>query len=409
MIPGRGLGEIKGFEMEQTAEAVVIGGGVNGTSVAFHLAQGGLKDIVLVERWHLAAGATGKSGALVRMHYSNVPETELAFKSLPYFQNWDDMVGGDCDFRQVGTLVFASREHRSHLEANLELQRLVGVNSRTITPQEARELDPSLRTDDVDIVGYEPESGYADPNATTFGFAQAASNMGVDIREETRAIRILVENDQVVGVETDKGVIRTPRVVVVVGAWANQLLEPLGLDLGLSPRQARIAIFRWPMGRKSLHPTLIDHKNHIWTRPIDGNCTLGGAETGARVNVDPENYSEAVDQAYIELTRKQLAERIPSIAHSTARGNWACALMGSADSRPVIGAIEQYAGLYCMGGDNGTSFKTAPAIGKSLSELVLEGTASTVDLTPFRPSRFAEGKPWVDEHDYELEDASVSR
>jgi sarcosine oxidase subunit beta len=392
-----------------TAEAVVIGGGVNGASVAFHLAKAGLRDIVLLERRHLAAGATGKSGALVRMHYSNVPETQLAFESLRYFQNWGDIVGGDCDFRPVGTLVFASREHRAHLEANLAIQSEVGVTSRLISADDARQIDPAVAVHDVDVVGYEPESGFADPTATTQALADAAEGMGAEIRLGTRALRILTEGDRVRGVETDAGTISTSRVIVVAGAWANQLLEPLGVNLGLFPRQSRIAIFRGGPDRPYPHPTCIDHVNHLWARPIDGNCTLGGAEMGAPVLVDPEDYPEHVTQEYIDFTREQMAKRYPSIDHSTVRGNWACALMGSPDSRPLIGAIEQVDGLYTMAGDNGTSFKTAPAIGKCLAELMLAGEATTVDLGPFRPSRFAEGRPWVDEHDYDLESASVSR
>lgn len=394
---------------DQMADAVVIGGGVNGTSVAFHLAKAGMRDVVLVERWHLGAGATGKSGALVRMHYSNVPETRLAFESLKYFENWSDVVGGYCGFRQVGTLVFASADHHEDLEANLAIQQEVGVNSRLVSAEEARDIDPAVNVGDGEVVAWEPDSGFADPNATTFGFARAATDLGARIQEETRVTEILVEQDRVVGVRTDKGVIRAPRVIIVAGAWANQLLEPLDIDLGMFPRQSRIAIFRWPADRSPKHPTFIDHAHHTWGRPIDGNCTLGGAEMGPPVLVDPERYSEAVTQDYIDFTRDQLAKRIPSISRSTVRGNWACALMGSPDSRPLIGALEQVEGLYCMAGDNGTSFKTAPAIGKCLSELILEGEATTVDLTPFRPSRFAEGEPWVDEHDYDLVDASVSR
>jgi sarcosine oxidase, subunit beta len=393
----------------RTAEAVVIGGGVNGTSIAFHLARAGLRNVVLTERWHLGAGATGKSGALVRMHYSNVPETRLAYESLRYFENWADLVGGDCDFRQVGTLVFASREQRPHLEANLAIQREVATGAQLISSEDARQIDPSVYVDDVDVVGYEARSGYADPSATTYAFATAAMSMGAVVLEGTRAQRILTEREHVVGVETDRGVIATPRVVVAAGAWANQLFEPLGIKLGLFPRQSRIAIFRWAADRSPHHPTYIDHANHLWARPIDGACTLGGAETGQPVLVDPEEYSEAVTQDFIDMTRRQLSKRIPSIARSTARGNWACALMGSPDSRPVIGALEQVGGLYTMAGDNGTSFKTAPAIGKCLTELMLDGEARTVDLTPFRPSRFAEGKPWVDAFDYGLEHASVSR
>lgn len=395
--------------MKRTADAVVIGGGVNGTSVAYHLAKAGLTDVVLVERWHLAAGATGKSGALVRMHYTNLPETRLAYESLAYFQNWTDVVGGDCGFEPVGTLIFAPREYRAQMETNLGFQKEVGVNSRMITTEEAKEIDPSVYTDDVDVVAYEPESGYADPHATTFGFAKAAEAMGVTIMEDTRALKVLTENDVVIGVETSRGIIQTPRVIVVAGAWANQLFEPLGVDLGVYPRQSRIAIFRWPADRSPQHPTYIDKVNHTWIRPIHGFSTLGGAEVGGRLEVDPENYSEAVTQDYIDQARHHLGNRLPYINRSTVRGNWACALMGSPDSRPVIGKIDQYDGLYTMTGDSGTSFKTAPAIGKCLSELVLEGVASTVDLHPFRPARFAEGEPWVDDSAYDVEHPAVSR
>jgi sarcosine oxidase, subunit beta len=395
--------------VKRTADAVVIGGGVNGASVAFHLAKAGMTDVMLLERWHLAAGATGKSGALVRMHYTNEPETRLAFESLPYFQHWGDMVGGDCGFDPVGTMIFAPAAHRSKMESILEIQQQVGVNSRMVTPEEAKEIDPAVHADEGDSIAYEPESGYADAHATTFGFAKAAAAMGVTVMEYTRAIGILTEGDRVTGVETSRGVIETNRVIVVAGAWANQLFEPLGVDLGVYPRQSRIAIFRWPMDRSPKHPTYIDKVNHTWIRPIHGFSTLGGAEFGEAVQVDPEDYSEAVTQDYIGTVREQLSKRLPYVARSTARGNWACALMGSPDSRPVIGAIGQYAGLYTMTGDSGTSFKTAPAIGKCLSELVTQGEATAVDLHPFRPSRFSEGEPWVDELAYDVENASVSR
>jgi sarcosine oxidase subunit beta len=394
---------------EWRAEAVGIGGGVNGTSVAFHLAKACLRNVVLLERWHLAAGATGKSGALVRMHYSNEPETRLAFESLRYFQHWGDIVGRYCDFRPVGTLVFASREHRAHLAADIAIQRSVGVDARLIGADEAKQIDPGVSVDDVDVVGYEPDSGDADPSATTYAFADAARALGVEIRLGTRALRVLADRDRVTGVETDRGIIETPRVIIVAGAWANQLFAPLGVDLGVFPRQSRIAIFRGAPGRPYPHPTCTDHANHLWARPIDGNCTLGGAEMGPPVPVDPEDYAEHVTQDYIDFTRQQMAKRYPAIARSTVRGNWECALMGSPDSRPLIGAIDRVDGLYTMTGDNGTSFKTAPAIGRCLSELILDGAATTVDLALFRPARFAEGATWADAHDYDLEDASVSR
>jgi sarcosine oxidase subunit beta len=292
------------------------------------------------------------------------------------------------------------------------MHRRVGANACVITGAEAQQIDPSLDVSDVTHVGYEPESGFADPNATAFSFARAAMNHGVEIQLETPVTSIRTEGERVTGVETSKGTIATPRVVIAAGAWANHLFQPLGIDLGLVPTLARIAIFRWAFDRFAKPLTYIDYLNHTWGRPHDGNSTLFGAEVPQDTDAprgDPNNYVEAVSQDYIELCRRKITSRFPVMRHSTVRGNWQGILMMSPDSRPIIGQLPQYDGLYCMAGDSGTSFKTSPAIGKCLAELITEGQATTVDLTPFRASRFAEGKPWRDEFDYGLERATISR
>src|SRR5437763_7851510 len=116
------------------------------------------------------------------------------------------------------------------------MMRRVGVDTRTISPQEAQELDPSLWTGDVTQVAYEPESGYADPNATIYSLARASADRGVTFQFETEVIRVLIARDRVQGVETSRGTIQAPVVVIIAGAWANQLFDPLHIDLGLVPR-----------------------------------------------------------------------------------------------------------------------------------------------------------------------------
>ena len=393
----------------KTADVVIIGAGVNGASTAFHLAEAGVGKVIVVERNHVAAGATGKSGALVRMHYTNEPETRLAFESLRYFQHWQDLVGGDCGFEPIGLLYFTSPLDQQHLEANIAMQRAIGVNTRIVRPDEALELDPSLLLDDVTHVAYEPESGYADPNATTQSFVRAAMQMGVEFQFETEATGVQTAGDRVAGVATSQGIIQSPVVVIVAGAWSDHLFQPLGLNLGLVPFTGRVATFRWPIDRSAQHLTYIDVVNQMWARPIDGNCTLVGAEIGLDHGVDPDNYSEAVPQAYIDLCRELIAKRFPVMRHGVVRGNSACVMVNSPDSRPIIDHLPQYQGLYCMAGCSGTSFKTAPAIGKCLSEWITEGKATTVDLSPFRSTRFAEGKPWRDEHEYGVDQGTISR
>jgi sarcosine oxidase subunit beta len=367
------------------ADVVVVGAGVNGASTAFHLARAGVKRVIVCEQRHLGAGATGKSGALVRTHYTNEPETRLAFASYRYFANWDEIVGGDCGFRRVGLIVLAPQDHLPDLEANVAMHRRVGVDARVITAAEARELDPSLSVDDVTHVAYEPDSGFADPNATAYGFARAAVAGGAELRLDTPVRRILTDGGRVTGVETSDGTIAAPVVVVCAGGWANQLFAPLGLDFGLVPSLARVTIFRWALDRAPDHPTYIDRINHTWVRPHDASCTLIGVESRvAPVPADPDAYPEAVGQDYVEACRAALVKRFPVMRHSTVRGNWQGVIMRSPDSVPIIDQVPAYAGLFVMTGDSGTSFKTSPAIGKSLAEWIVDGAPKTVDLRPFR-------------------------
>lgn len=392
-----------------TADVVVVGAGANGASTAFHLAKLGAGKVIVVEQGHLAAGASGKSGALVRTSYANDPETRLAIESIKYFANWSELVGGDCGFQKIGLLTFTPPEYRDRLEARVAMHRELGINAHLIHPEDARELDPSLYVDDVEIVGYEPDSGYADPNATVFSLARAATDLGVEFRLGTRVTRILTEGNRVTGVETSGGVIQAPVVVVAAGAWANGLFGPLGIDLGLQPIEAQVVVFRWAAERSTKHLTYIDNINQSWMRPIDGNCTLIGSEGGVKLSPDPDNYPETVRAEYVAQCRRALERRVPAMSQATMRGNWAGILMFSPDSRPIIDKLPQYDGLFCMTGDSGTSFKTSPAIGKCLAEWVVQGRATTVDLTPFRASRFAEGIVWKDAYDYGNDRKTISR
>lgn len=396
-----------------TADVIIVGAGVNGTSTAFHLAKAGVKRVVVCERRFLGAGATGKSGALVRTNYANEPETRLALESLKYFKHWKDLVGGECGYQPRGLLCFIDPAYQQQLEANVALHKALGVTTQILTPQEAQALDPSLSVADVSQVVYEQESGFADPNATTYAFAHAASQLGVEFRLETEVSRLLVDGaedgQRVIGVETTKGMIQAPVVVVVAGAWANHLFAPLDINLGLIPKRGRVTVFRWAYQRSAQHLTYLDRINHMWARPIDGNCTLVGVDRDPLPPGNPDDYAEGVEQACIDLCREYLARRFPVMRQAALRGSWACMMMFSPDSHAIIGAMPAYAGLYCMAGDSGTSFKTGPAIGKCLAELITEGRATTVDLTPFRATRFAEGQPWRDEFSYGRADPTISR
>lgn len=389
--------------LPRRAEVVVIGGGVNGASTAFQLAKRGVRDVVLLERRQLGAGATGKSGALVRAHYSNAPETQMTLESLKIFRNWDDLVGrGNPGFEATGFVRVVAARDEAKLRANVEAQRALGGETWIVSQDELREIEPLMRTDDVPFAAFEPTTGFADPNATLYGFVEAAAALGVKVFTHTEATAILTEGDRITGVMTAQGTIATRQVVVAAGAYADRLLSPLGVDLGLKPRRARVVVFRWPaaMDQKRRHRVVIDSTQHSWFRPEGKAGTLIGVEAEERGAVDPETTPETVEPDYIARARAALVARFPIFADATMRGAWSGVFMQSPDDHPIIDKLQVVEGLWVMTGDSGTSFKTSPAIGVCLAEWVTEGAAQLVDLTRFRASRFAEGKPWVDELAY---------
>jgi sarcosine oxidase subunit beta len=387
--------------MPGTAEAVIVGGGVNGLSTAFQLAKRGMRDVVVLERQQLGAGATGKSGALVRCHYANVPEARLTHESLRVFRGWDDEVGaGSPGFRPIGFIQVVAPEHEDRLRANVASHQAIGIDTRIVDRDNLREIDPFLFTDDLTVAAYEPGSGYADPNATLHGFAQAATRLGVSIIEQTPAMAILTQHDRVVGVATPSGMIATERVVIAAGSWADRLLRPLGIDLGLEPVRTQVVVFRWPPSLEERgHRVVIDAIRHSWLRPEGINCTLIGAERSV-VTADPDGLNESVDAATIPVSRGALAARYPIFARAVMRGGWSGTYMRSPDGHPIIDRIPAHPGLWVMTGDSGTSFKTSPAIGICLAEWITTGAPRLVDLSPFRSTRFADGAPWLDAHAY---------
>jgi sarcosine oxidase subunit beta len=378
-----------------------MGGGVVGLSTAFQLAKRGAKDVIVLERRHLGSGASGKSGALVRCHYANTAEAQLTYESVKIFRGWDEEIGtGSPGFAPVGFIQVVAPEHVERLRANVADQQAMGINSRIVDCDELHEIEPFLFTGDMSFAAYEPESGYADPNGTLQGFAAAARDLAVRIFEEVPVTAIETTAGRISGVKTPLGNIATDTVVVAAGSWADRLLMPLGLDLGLEPVRTQVVLFRWPARLEGRgHRVVIDAIHHSWMRPEGAQCTLIGAERSV-FTADPDNLDESVDARTIPVSQRALAARFPIFERAVMRGGWSGTYMRSPDGHPIIDKFDAVPGLWVMTGDSGTSFKTAPAVGICLAEWIVDGAPRLVDLKPFRATRFSEGRPWIDERAY---------
>ena len=390
--------------MTQTASGaniVVIGAGVVGCSLAFHLARAGAR-VRVFDKGGICAGMSARSGALVRMHYTFAPEAELAWKSYRYFRNWSDIVGGRCGFVETGFAVVVDERNASRIRANVAMLQRVGVETEIVTAAELHRLEPHAFVDDVALAAIEPHSGYADPVATTEALAAAAERQGAEFSTDTPIARIVNRSGRAAGVVDGAGRIHeADAVCVVAGPWTDALLAPLGVKIGIKSERAQIAFFRRPPQLK--HLTYIDTIAGSYFRPHGDDLTLaglGGWKPEAEAN--PDDFRESNDDDFVAAVRSRLAKRIPAMAEAPYARGHAGIYDVSPDARAVMGRVPGVVGLFVAAGFSGTGFKTAPAVGASMAELILTGTSTTVDLTPFGFERILSGRMIESPNEYEM-------
>ncbi len=382
--------------MAETAGVVVIGGGCIGTSIALHLAREGARDVLLLERAHLCAGTTGQSGAIVRQHYSNDFTAAMARDSLQIFREWADRIGGgDPRFIASGVLITVGAADTDGLRANVAMQQRIGIDTRIVTPDEIRALDPRLRADDIALGCWEATAGYADPVATVHAYASAASAAGVTIREGIEVREVLQDGDRVRGVRTSAGEIAAPVVVNAGNIWGVALLRQGGLDLPITPSRHPMAALRRPDDARTPHTVVLDMHRDTYLLPHAGDVTLCGSIAGEddTVYADPETYNQGVTRAEVQRFHAEGAYRMPALARSVAQGGWAGIYDGSADNHPVLDAVPGIEGYYCAVGFSGHGFKLSPVFGALMARLITGGPVAAPALHPFRATRWAENDP----------------
>jgi sarcosine oxidase subunit beta len=374
--------------MEQTADAVIIGAGVMGTSTAFQLVQRGLQRVIVLEKSTVAAGSSGKSSALVRMHYTFLPEARLALTSLRWFQEWRERVGGSCGFTRTGFIRLVTPDRAHLLRQNVARLQGIGVNTHLIGRDDLRRLDPGVETSDVEIAAYEPDSGYADGYSTAQAFMAAARRGGATLQQGVTVTGMLVHGDRIQGVETSAGRIATPLVISTAGPWSGPLLRRIGIDLPLVPSRHQVMILERPTDM-ALPLTYIT--SSLYCRPDSAGLTLVGCGPGED-GVDPDAYRDTVDDTVKELGATLMAQRYPAMQQAGMRRGYAGCYTMTPDGKMIVDRAPGIDGLYIGAGFSGTGFKISPAVGIALAELATVGQATTVDVAPFSATRFAEGR-----------------
>jgi sarcosine oxidase subunit beta len=386
--------------MTESYDAIVIGGGVVGVSTLYHLADLGYSNALLLERNGIASGGTGRSCAVVRTHYSVLSNTQLALGSLRMLKDFKsalDDPDAESGFVQSGYFILAGEgKIADTLVDNLKRQRALGANTEEISSVDAAKIHPLLDLSDVAAIGFEPDSGYADPHLTTTSLARAARRRGASLQQNVPVTHILVRNDTVQGVRTPDGEFYADIVISAVGPWTQRLMTPLGIDLPMA--NTRHTVFTIKSDEVSYSSDLpivkdLTVPNKMYFRPEAGTILVGSGDRGDELP-DPDELSGPPDPEFVILQAQQVARRVPSFGHGQIARSWFGAYDVTPDWNPVIDRVPSVSGLYLAFGFSGHGFKLAPMLGKAIAQLGV-GAPQEIDISPYRWSRFNEGEELV--------------
>jgi sarcosine oxidase subunit beta len=378
---------------EQTADFIIIGGGITGASAAYQLALRG-HQVTLLEKSYLAAGGTGRTVGLVRQHYSNETTIRMALSSLYVWQDFDRIVGGDVGWVQTGALFIVGPHDVDGLKSNIALQQQVGVNTEFLDAQAVHELAPYLNTDDVGGAAYEPDSGCADGAMATHAYANRAKTLGATILQGVEATAICAEGGRITGVETRQGRFSAPVVINAAGPWGARLAQQLGYDIPVEVSRHQVAVFQRPESLAApQHPFIGDFIQGFYLRPETGRLTLAGSlEASEAANkADPDNYVETVDMEFNMAMADLTEHRVPAMCEAEIRKGWAGLYDVTPDWHPIIGKMPGLDGFICAFGWSGSGFKMAPIVGEMIADLATGERRCPIDPHLFRYERFAEG------------------
>jgi len=366
------------------ADVVIIGGGVIGCSVAFHLARQRNLRVIIVEKGSLASGMTKRSGGLIHPRHAHATEARLAQASLKDWRNWKEIVGGNCGFTPTGIVVTAGTLDDARLRDEVTQLERIGVHSKTISPGELKELEPHARVDDVTIAAYSPDAGYADPGLATQSLAARAKELGAIFKTGTLVKNIRVELGRVVGVATTTGDIDALTVVVAAGARTDRLLKPHDVQLGIRNTRAHVAFFDRPAELKAGHAAFIDYTTGAHCRPHTFGLTMAGLNESHIEESNPDSLDETVPQDFIDDVRQRIAARLPAMTNARYVRGHAGTYDITPRARPTISRVPGLAGLIVAAGFGGIGLMLAPAVGACVAEMVTDGEARSVNVEELR-------------------------
>ncbi len=374
--------------MTRTADAVIIGGGCMGASVAYHLTRRGLTNVVLVERnAQLGMGSTGRNAGGVRHQFSHEANIRLSIESIGAFERFADEVGYPADLHQDGYLFLLSSEKSVEtFRTNVALQRRLGVDVEWLDPEAAAARAPGLDVSGVVAATFCARDGIADPNGVTMGYARAAQQGGATILRDTEVTAIGVGNGRVTGVKTTRDAVSAPVVVNAAGPHARAIGAMAGVHVPVDPYRRHIFIAQANGGVPSNRIMVIDFESTFYFHREGAGVLFGMGDRD-----EAPTFDQTVQWDFLPKVVEVAARRLPALADASISHAWAGLYEVTPDANPLIGAAPEVEGLFHIAGFSGHGFQHSPAAGRILAD-VISGRDPRFDLAPFAPGRFASGR-----------------
>ena len=373
--------------MEKTADIVIIGGGVVGVSIAYHLALKKAGKIILLEKGQLGEGSTSRCVGGIRTQFSTEINIQFSLESLKRFEKFEDEFGVNPEFKRIGYLFLATTETEIRVfKENVKLQKKFGIPVEFLNSDEIERRWPYLRMDDILGGTFCSWDGYAGPSEVLSGFVNGAKRLGVKIYEGTEATGVSLEDGKVSGVGTKGEEISTPIVVNAGGPFASLIGEMASVRIPVKPLRRQVFVTApYHLTDQPIPLTIDFHRGWYFRPEVDGFLLSGplDLEPSFNTNIDYEAMAEASENAIY---------RVPALEKARIARGWAGLYEISPDNHAILGKVPEVEGFILANGFSGHGFQHSPAVGKVIAELIVEGKATTIDTTPLSMERFKKGK-----------------
>ncbi|MBU7012544.1 MAG: FAD-binding oxidoreductase [Theionarchaea archaeon] len=356
--------------MKEKAEVVIVGGGVTGCGIAYNLAKKGMTDVVVVEKEYLCYGASGRCGGGIRQQFTTEANIRLAMESVRLFEQLSEELDTDIEYDQGGYLIIAYQDEVEQFTKNVQLQNSQGLESKFISPEEAREIVPLLNIEPIAGATFCQTDGHANPFKVVHGYAKKAQEMGVRIHKFTEVTDIETDDGQIKGVKTTKGTIKTDTVVNAAGAYSRDIASMVGVELPNKPYRHEILVTE-PL-EHVLNPMIISFKTGIYFSQQKCGSIIGGIGDPE----EPSSYNVSGSLRFLKRMAKTMIELVPAFGHLNVLRQWAGLYDVTPDAQPNLGWTEGVDRFCQANGYSGHGFMIAPKVAELIAELIADGKTS---------------------------------